>query len=95
MSSGNLTVVGIIAAAVGVTAGLLWNEAIQTLIARWFPNQVTNDQSGSGISKPSFKAIATKFLFAFSFTILLIIFVMWIGKAINKFPHLRALKAEF
>lgn len=96
MSSGSLTVVGIIAAAVGVTAGLLWNEAIQTLIARWFPNQAVSDQSGgSVVGKPSFKAIATKFLFAFGFTILLIVFVMWIGKAINKFPHLRSLKAEF
>ena len=69
MSSGSLTVMGIIAAAVSVTAGLLWNEAIQSSIALWFPNQLNNNQTGQVVSKPSVKAIITKFLFAFTITI--------------------------
>lgn len=96
MSSGSLTIIGIIAASVSVTAGLLWNDAIQTLIARWFPNQVTNSQTGTSVEKPSGEAIIAKFLFAFMFTILLVIFVMWISKVIDRFiPNLRSLKAEF
>jgi len=96
MSSGSLTVMGIIAAAVSVTAGLLWNDAIQSSIALWFPNQVNNNQPGQIIGKPSVKAIITKFSFAFIFTILLVIFVMWISKAIDRFiPSLRSLKTEF
>lgn len=97
MSSGSLTVLGIIAASVSVTAGLLWNDAIQTSIARLFPNQVVSgSQSGTTIGKPSVGAIVTKFLFAFGFTIILVMFVIWISKLVDRFlPHLRTLKAEF
>lgn len=96
MSSGSLTVLGIIAASVSVTAGLLWNEAIQALIARLFPNQAVDSQSGKSIEKPSVKAIIAKFLFAFLFTILLVMFVIWISRIIDRFlPHLRKLKADY
>lgn len=97
MSSGSLTVLGIIAASVSVTAGLLWNDAIQTSIARLFPNQAASgSQPGTAIGKPSVGAIIAKFLFAFGFTIILVMFVMWISKLIDRFlPHLRTLKAEF
>jgi hypothetical protein len=96
-NSGSITILGIIAASVGVTAGLLWNDAIQTSIARFFPNQVaSNSQSGTTVGKPSYGAIVTKFLFAFVFTVLLVLFVIWIGRIIDRFlPHLRKLKAEY
>ena len=94
MSVSNISIVGVLAASAIFTASLLWNDAIQSLIMRWFPNEAISSMGDSishTPSKPTYAAIWAKFGFALGLTIVLILLVMFAAGLIEKVPHLKRL----
>lgn len=85
-SGTNLTVLSIISASIAFTCGLLWNDAIQTAIARWFPDTQENSTTPT-TTKPNIKAIWAKFIFALLFTICIIILLLGLSNIFRKLPH--------
>jgi len=85
----NLTVLGILSASVVFIAGLIWNDAIQSLIVRLFPNeQIVSSTSPSTVNRPSTRAIWIQFAFALGFTIFAVILVLGLAHFFQKLvPH--------
>ncbi len=62
--------IGYITAALGLVAGLAWNQAIQALISRFFPN-----------SKSSLTAL---FIYAIAVTVLVVVLTTYIVRIFQK-----------